>query len=298
MWIITLYIGAVLFSCAQSALTKQNSRCGGEVSSFNLCKAISFFAVLLLIFAFDRAWNLPTLLYGAGYGVLLCISMLAGYYALKTGPMALTSMIVTFSLLIPYGYGVVFLREVPGVPQIIGILLFFVSLFLIKAPSGEKNAAAPAVPERKTSGRWALYVALTLLANGVASIVQKQHQVVYPGEYTASFMAAAGLVTCVLFALGRLAVVRRTGTLVAQKTSQRAHSLLLGMLSGAANGLYGLAQLVLAATEDASILYPVLSAGTMLAVFVTGRVFFREKMTALQTAGFLVGLAAIVLLKL
>ncbi len=53
----------------------------------------------------------------------------------------------------------------------------------------------------------------------------------------------------------------------------------------------------MAASENASILYPVVSAGTMLSVFVTGRVVFKEKMSMMQTAGFVVGLLAIVLLK-
>ena len=114
---ILLYIGAIAASCAQSAFTKQNTRRGDgsaeSAGTFHLFKAVAVFAVLLLIFLFDRSWNAATIGWGAAYGVLLTVSMITGYYALKTGPMALTSMIVSFSLLIPYAYGIVFLGEKP-----------------------------------------------------------------------------------------------------------------------------------------------------------------------------------------
>ncbi len=307
---ILLYIGTIAASCAQSAFTKQNTRSGDgsaeSAGTFNLFKAVAVFAVLLLIFLFDRSWNVATIGWGAAYGVLLTVSMITGYYALKTGPMALTSMIVSFSLLIPYAYGIVFLGEKPKLVQVAGLGMFLLALVLINwnnlhvkrdahAKDGVHtgsgaNAAPGAAQPQKVSGRWAMFTALTLAANGLCSIVQKGHQNIYPGMYTSWFMAVAGLTACILF-LVRFVWQKNKVKLKAKGAVK------YGILSGMFNGIANLILLILAATENASILYPVVSAGTMLSVFVTGRVVFKEKMSMMQTVGFVVGLLAIVLLK-
>lgn len=301
MTTILLYIGTIATSCAQSAFTKQNTRTGDgsaeSAATFNLCKAVAVFAVLLLIFLFDRSWNIATIGWGAVYGTLLTVSMITGYNALKTGPMALTSMIVSFSLLIPYVYGILFLHEKPKVVQVAGLAMFVVALMLInweKLRAGndvQKNTAEPnAAKPQKMTGRWALFVASTMVVNGFCSIVQKGHQTVYPGAYTSWFMAVGGFTACILF-LVRFVWQKNKLQLKARGAVK------YGILSGATNGISNLILLVLAATENASILYPVVSAGIMLSVFAVGRLVFKEKMSWLQTAGFVVGLLAIVMLK-
>lgn len=304
MTIILLYLGTIAASCAQSAFTKQNTRKGDgsaeSAGTFNLFKAVAVFAVLLLIFLFDHSWNVATIGWGAAYGVLLTVSMVTGYCALKTGPMALTSMIVSFSLLIPYAYGIIFLGEKPKLVQVAGLGMFILALVLInwnqlhvKGVAHSKNGVHEnegAAQPQKATGRWALFTALTLTANGFCSIVQKGHQNIYPGMYTSWFMAVAGLTACILF-LVRFVCQRNKVQLKAKSAMK------YGVLGGISNGIANLILLVLAATENASILYPVVSAGTMLSVFVTGRIVFKEKMSPMQTAGFVVGLMAIVLLK-
>jgi multidrug transporter EmrE-like cation transporter len=103
-------------------------------------------------------------------------------------------------------------------------------------------------------------------------------------------MAVGGFTACILF------LVR----FVWQKNKlqlKASGAVKYSILSGATNGISNLILLVLAATENASILYPVVSAGIMLSVFAVGRLVFKEKMSWLQTAGFVVGLLAIVMLK-
>lgn len=309
MTTILLYVGAIAASCAQSAFTKQNTRSGDGsadiASTFNLFKAVAVFAVLLLIFLFDRSWNVATIGWGAAYGILLTVSMITGYYALKTGPMALTSMIVSFSLLIPYAYGILFLDEKPKLVQVAGLGMFILALLLInwnhlhvkhetqiKAGVHHQNGVhgGRAAQPQRVSGRWALLTALTLVANGFCSVVQKGHQNLYPGMYTSWFMAVAGLTACILFLI-RFVWQKNKVKLKARGAVK------YGILSGTFNGLSNLILLILASTENASILYPAVSAGTMLSVYITGRVVFKEKMSMLQTAGFVVGLLAIVLLK-
>ena len=71
-----------------------------------------------------------------------------------------------------------------------------------------------------------------------------------------------------------------------------------GVLSGLANGIANFLTLVLAGMENASVLFPIISAGTILASLLCGRLFFQEKLKANHYVALASGIAAVVLLKL
>ena len=56
--------------------------------------------------------------------------------------------------------------------------------------------------------------------------------------------------------------------------------------------------LYLSAAENASVLFPVVSVGNVVAAWLVSKLFFREKMKKIQLLGLLLGIAAVVLLKL
>lgn len=302
-----LYVLAIFSQAAQSVTTKLNTKKNTDAVTFHLLKSIGFLAIVAVIYLFDIESNLGTLKYAAAFGVLLALSHEFGYKALTLGPMAKTSTIVTFSLLIPFTYGIVYLHETPGVPQIIGVLLFFVALFLLRSPSPSEPGEG-----KKTSLKWGIFVAATMCCNGINAIIQKQHQTAYKGHYTAEFTASAGFLVVVLFIVyyaieksrekknhpAEPAGMPTTPDLPPEPKKKLSGAFLLGLISGGFNGSFNFLQLTLAATENASVLYPVLSAGVMLAVYLSGRIFFKEKMTLLQNLGFVVGVCAIVLLKI
>lgn len=309
MWTIFLYLAAILCSCSQSVLTKRNASGNGNAAAFNFLKSAGFLLILLVIFAFDCTANVETLAYGAIYGCFLALSSFCGYYALREGPMSLTSMLVTFSLILPCAYGVIVLHERPSIPQYVGLALFFVSLFLIRSPSlqGEKNDG----PTRKLSKKWVFFTTTTLLSNGCFAIVQKLHQTRYPGLYAAEFTVCAATVNLLVFGLLFLVAYRRrkkAALLPAETPKQNdrpaavgklfSASLITGAIAGSFGGAFNFCQVRLAATENAAILYPVLSAGIMLAVFLAGRFLLKERMTKLQMLGFAVGVCSVVLLKI
>ena len=70
------------------------------------------------------------------------------------------------------------------------------------------------------------------------------------------------------------------------------------MLSGVANGTANLLTLLLAGMENASVLFPVISAGTVLVSLLCGRLFFGERLRGNHYAALAAGIAAVVLMKL
>ncbi len=126
-----LYSLNVLCSAGQSALGKQYARRGGESLPFNINKAVIgtiLFLVLGLMSGFS--WHFETMLFGIGYGISLCISMHTGFKALSIGPMALTSIIASFSLIIPFLFGIILWNESLTLLKFFGVILLLLSIFL------------------------------------------------------------------------------------------------------------------------------------------------------------------------
>jgi drug/metabolite transporter (DMT)-like permease len=186
-----LYLLNVLCSAGQSSLSKLYARRGGEALPFNLNKALIgtiLFLVLGLMHGFS--WNFHTALFGCVYGISLCISMHAGFNALSMGPMALTSVIASFSLIIPFISGVVFWNESLTLLKLIGIILLLISIFLINRKK-----------EHSFSAKWLLYTLTTLLSNGICSVVQKMHQIQFPTLYRTEFMFWALLCVSIILSV-------------------------------------------------------------------------------------------------
>ncbi len=289
---ILLYAAIVTASVTQSASGKAFNRAGGSSLTFNLLKTLSALALFLVMSIPQFCFHAPTLLYGLSYGLALCLSMYAGYRALCLGPMALTSMLVSFSLLIPFGWGIGVRGEPVHLTKGIGLVLLLGAMLLVNAHHFCTGRREPK-PHRGTSPSrlWPLFVAVTFLCNGVCSILQTEHQAAYPGLYNREFMLFAMLLCASVYtavALVRLPMAEL------RSTPRKG----LGILAGVTNSLASYFTLMLAGMENASILFPIVSAGTILGALLCGRFIFKERLRVNQYAALALGILAIVLMKL
>ena len=261
----------------QSATGKWYAKKGGQAHSFNISKALAA-AVLFLLWVLlsGKGIHLQSAPLALLYGICLTISMYTGFMALSCGPMALTGIIAAMSLLIPLFWGIVFQHEHLTFLQSIGICLLICAIFCI---CFKKQAGF--------SGKWLFYSLMTMLTNGLCSVIQTRHQSVYPGQYQADFMFYAMTAVFLLYMLR---------TLLSKKTGIRI--CLLGTCSGILNGLANFIILLLAAKQAASTLFPLISAGNVAAAWLTGILFFRERISKLQLLGLIFGIGGIILLRL
>lgn len=273
-----LYALNVLCSAGQSTLCKVYARHGGKSDVFNLWKALSAFALFLCI-GLVRGMTLhaPTALMGALYGISLCASMYTGFAALASGPMGLTGTIASLSLVIPFLFGVTVWKEPLTVSGLCGAALLTAAILLMNLRK-----------ERGVTLRWSLLAFGTMAANGVCSLIQKSHQLRFPGQYRVEFTIFAFLTVFLL--LAAIGLSRKEPISFTPCPAGCA----VGVLNGGANFLV----LYLAATQNASVLFPMLSVTNVLAVCLIGRLCFREKLTRLQLLGLLSAVAAILLLNL
>lgn len=274
---VFLYILNTLCSSGQSVLGKQYAINGGSSTVFNMNKAFSG-AVMFLIFGIVNGmqFHLYTLIFGACYGTFLCISMYAGFKALASGPMTLTSVMASFSLIIPFLFGITVFNESVTLYNIAGVILLLLSIIILNLKK-----------EDGFSAKWLFFAVLTMTANGICSLVQKYHQVYFTGRYTVEFTLYA-FVTVLLILLSTAQV----------GTERRFKFGFSGFAAGIMNGIANYIVLYLAGSEKASVLFPIVSIVNIIAVWIMGRVIFKERLKAFRILGLLFGIASVVLLKI
>lgn len=274
---ILLYFSNMLCCASQSAVGKLYAAKGGQAKTFNLYKTLSAVFLFLIWFLLRGQmlhWN--TLPWAVLYGIFLTVSMHTGFMALSVGPMALTSIIASMSLVIPFSWGVLFWQEQLTALSLTGVFLLLASIILINSRK-----------QSQLSIQWLIYSLLTMLANGFCSVLQKYHQRFFPGQYQVDFMLLSMSTTAIILSV-----------LHFLKKEKLPKPCMLGAISGIMNGAANLIVLLLAATQNATSLFPLISAGNAMAAWLAGVLFFREKMQKLQFIGLAAGLAGIIILNL
>jgi drug/metabolite transporter (DMT)-like permease len=278
----------LIVACAgtQSAMTKLYGKKGESPAVFNALKATSALVLFALMAIINFRFHLPTVLFGLGYGACLCLSMHAGYKALCLGPMALTSMLASFSIVIPLLFGIAVWNEKINLMKGIALVLLVFAILMTNADKLKKGA--------KFEGHyalWLIFIALTFLCNGFGSVIQKQYQNLYPDAHNREFMLFAMLLCSVVFTA--IALTKAKPKEILATKGKR-----FGLISGITNGLVSFFTLVLAGLENATVLFPIISAGTIMAALFCGRFVFKEKLKAHHYLALASGILAVILLKL
>lgn len=275
---LILFFSASL-DVAQTVLTKKASTRADTkfMLSFNFFKSVGAFIILLLLLGGKIAVNFPTVIFGTVYGLLLLSSMCTSFIALKLGNMALTAIIISYSVIIPFLFGGIVLHEPIGLLQISGLILMLLSIVLMNyRKSGEGFGK-----------KWALLTFSCFVTNGLCSVVQKLHQTTYPGQYQKEFMTVA---------FGMIALVLITILLIKHK-SVETNSNKIAAASGACTGVAYLLTLSLSSVLNATVLFPTLAVCGAVLNCVVSRLIFKDKLRKLQLVAVAIGIVSIVLIQ-
>ena len=293
MWL--LFLGSVIFSRTESAFGKQNGVIGGKNILFNCVKMFSA-CLVGLVFAISGGifFHSQTIIYAGIYSVFLIIACFCGLQALSCGRMAFTSMIASFSLIVPCLFGWLFLKETLSTCGIIGFVLVCVSIVLLNYKKKGQTGAL--------SVKCWIYSIITMLANGGASVVQKLHQTEFPNLYRGEFMlysmAFAFLVFLVIMLFSKSQNNQNQSSQNNENNKTKKKTLFYGAIAGVCNCLANFFILYLSAGENASVLFPTISALNMVFACVIGRIFFKEKINLVQVISIIIGITSVVLLKI
>ena len=263
---------------------KFNNSCDG--SAFFFTGMIAFFAMLFFIAINRDFYYTPILLIpSAAFAISYAVATFGAVLAISYGSLAKSSLIISFSLLIPSLYGILFLKEPTSPTLWIGTALLIASFTLINY---EKGAFS-----QKSSWKWYVFVFLAFFGNGMCSTVQKAKQ-----EYTPLgdnlFMIVALAMVAVLMFVAALSTKQDRPKIRATVR----HGAWSALLCGVANGLTNLLVIHLNHKLPASTLFPVISGGRVILSFLYSVFVIREKFNARQTLGFFLGVVSIILLNL
>ena len=155
---------------------------------FNFIVIISALIAFWFMPKSENVMPLDIYIYAGAFAATYLSARFFTLLAIGEGALSLTSLVVSYSLLIPTFYGVFFLHEELDMVKIIGLILLFVSLYFV----GDA---------KKTGGvtkKWFLYIILAFAGNGMCSTIQKMYQLKSGGDFKAEFMIIALTVIAVV----------------------------------------------------------------------------------------------------
>lgn len=282
-----LFLTALFIIFQKVCQDRYNAKCRSGVFFFS--GMISFFAMCFFM-AINRNWVwsaelfIPTIAFGLSYAAATVFVVLA----IKCGSLAKTTLITSFSLLVPAFVGLIVLREPLGIPMVVGLILLVLSLWLTN-----HRKASPDASKEKISAKWVIFVLLGFIGNGMCSTVQKltPHFLGHDVNQNLYMIAALGLSSVVLITASFL--TKETNLKSTLKVGAPL-ALFCGLFNGAVNYL----AIYLNQFIPASVMFPVLSAGEIILIVPYSLLVRREKFTAAQWIGFGIGVVSAVLLNL
>lgn len=277
-----LLISVIILLPLQSIIKKPFTDKAGSNGSFTFTAILSLAAVIFFVVT-DKGfeWNAGYLPYAIGFGASYISATIFSVLAIANGSVTLSSLIIKFSLLLPTAYGLLS-GEGISVFFIIGIVLLIASIILINKP--EKG--------EKISFIWLIFALLSFLGNGMCSVTQKMHQQKFGELYKAEFMIVAVGISFLVSVVLALAIERK------ETVKFTRIGLIPAAVCGLANGIVNLFVMVLNNRIPASVMFPLISAGGIIIIYVFSKFFYKEQLTKYQTAGLIFGIASIIFLNL
>lgn len=278
-----LLISIVLLVSAQDVTKKIYNKRAAVPGTYFFVMISSASAALFFALTSGRLeFNTGIIPYSIFFAVSYTACVVGSVTAIASGPLSLTSLIASFSLMLPTLYGLIFLDEPIKIGFFPGLALLCASLFLVNKRDEDV----------KINVKWVIGVIFTFLGNGFCTVSQKMQQRAFNGDYKNEFMIIALLITALVTGI---MVLTKEGSIVKKQTIG---GYAIGVCCGAANGAANLFVMILSGLMPVSLMFPIISAGGIIATFIVSTVFYKEKLSKLQLIGFVLGTASVILLNL
>lgn len=265
----------------QNSFGKSKCKSGADINFYNAF----MYAVCVLIFwvLAVASWkiSLYTVLMALGFGAITAIQQYYKVVSFSSGPMHVTTLLITASMLIPTLSGPILFPETEGLKPLklvfAAILVFF--LYLSAAPSdkGEK---------KKIAGRWIFAVAITFLFQGLVGVMQKIHQSSIHKDELFAFLAISFTFSLIL------SIIRSKG---AEATSYfKKSTYVVAILSGVCTFAMNYINLWLSGIIPTQIFFPAINGSSIIFTALVSVFLFKEKMTIKQLIGIIGGMLCLI----
>lgn len=278
-----LLLGIPLANCCQSISQKQYNL---KYKSPNVILFSAVTSVIALLFflvtsRFQLDFQPALIPYALGFAIAYASAWVGTVMALRYGSMALSSLIVSCSLIFPTVYGIL-LGEAVTLKTLVGVALLFACIIMVNLKVDKSS---------RFSWKWFGCVMVAFLGNGVCSIMQNMQKRALGDSYTHEFM---------IIALSAAALLLFGYALCSGKNVrvQLRECLPFATMNGVANAVINFLTISLIGNIPNTVLYPTFNALNMIAAFLLGYFGYKERFGKWQYLGYVLGVLSIILLNL
>lgn len=263
-----------------------------NVYVFNACVTLVWLVILLILGKGMHSPSLYTMLFAIAYGLILVFFLLFKTLALENGPVSITSLITSSSLIIPSLSGAVIWKESISGSQVVGLVALLIAIYFVANPKYNS----------RIDGKYVIYAIAAFFFAGASGFAMKIYTKTGKTEELNDMMVMASLVAFVTF--GVIYFVERTlkkekgniFLLVKSNQPMVSRSLKYILLCGITSCVYQRLNLFLSGELPSIIFFPIFNGALIVLSCVAGVVFFKEKLTKKQIAAILVGGISIMLM--
>lgn len=279
-----IYLIAIIFGISFQNIVKKpytQKASGKGAYIFSLMTSLSALLFFLLT-SKSFAWDNGLIVYAIMFGVVFATTQVTATLSVACGSLSLTTLLISYSLMIPTVYGLIFLNEEISAGLIPGIVLLCISLYLTNKKTDDT----------KITLKWLIYVSLSTVCNGLCVVVQKMQQVKFDGLYKNEFMIVSLAIVVLILAFFVLFKERKEiGTYFRLGWKE-------AIMGGLTNGMVNLFTMILTGLMAASLMFPLISVGGIIVTYLVSKFYYHEELTKMQTIGLFVGMASVVLLNI
>ena len=219
--------------------------------------------------------SLYTVIIGLAFGIVTYLSNFYRMLALTKGPMHITLLFTTSSMIIPAISGI-FFGEKFSLAKLVAVFVLLVFLYL----SFEKNNST------KIGGAWFVFTLIAFLTQGVIGVLQKIHQSsVHKGE-SAGFLFVAFL-CAIVFGL-----IQNKG--IFDSAVLNGKIIGIGFICGACTFAMNFINLKLSGILPSQLFFPLINGSAIVLSSLMSVLLFKEKLSKKQTVGLIGGIASLI----
>lgn len=261
---------AVTFACQK----KYQEKAGLSVKASLVYTILSgFFSamIFLVINRFNVRVTLFSIIMAVVVSVVITIYVFIGFRIMKTGSLSIyTLFLMSGGMIVPYIYGVLFLNEELSFARILGLMLIMVAIVVANFSRDKFDVK-----------QLALCVGVFLL-NGAVGVITKTHQISDASVTACDFVFLVFLSKIVVSILALFFKKGRSSTKINVPIKS---VILIIFVSAVADGISYMLQLVGAVNLPATVLYPLITGGTIILSSLVDFIIYKERLSLRQCIG-------------
>ena len=281
--IILLIIAVVAASLNSAVLHKADLTEKGAIYKFNLFGALVWCVCLFIANGGRLHFDTNALLWGCVYGVTQALFILFKTAAMNSGPVSITTLIGNCSLVVSVVVCFILWEEPISLADVIGLVLLMLGLTL--------------TTYKKSSGtftkKWAVFSFLFLVLGAGVGITFKAFGKSGGMAHTSDMMIVAAFVMLISYTVICLFVGGFALNPTSHEKKEKRLFIILALVSGLLSCLYNRLNIYLSGTLDGVIFFPSFNGGVVVLSTVFSIIILKEKLSAKQLVGLLLGIAGI-----